>query len=168
MSENSKIKRNAFIYLEPSEKSYGDPKQFAQCGTCALWTGEKRKRCYILGKKLEVLAGDTCGLYCNGEPQVDLLTGNEIETMKPEDAAFYKGQVRCENCLYFNSTISSCKLFFILDSEFPNDFDLGSGVKATGCCNANIPNKFKGNKKDAIGQYLKKVLNKEVNLDNLF
>lgn len=168
MSDKSKIKREAFLYLEHREGSYGKPQEYAQCISCTLWTGEKRKRCYILGKKFEVLAGDTCGLYANGEPQVDLLAGNEVESMTPKEAGFYRGEVRCENCLYFNPTISACKLFFILDSEFPDDFDLGSGVSKWGCCNANVPLKFKGNKKDAIGQYLKKVLNKEVNLTNLF
>lgn len=168
MADESKIKRDAFLYLQPSESSYGKPEEYAQCVSCGLWTGEERKRCYILGKKKEVLGTDTCCFYCNSEPQVDTLAGKEIEAVTPEEAGFYRGKVRCQNCSYFNPTISSCKLFFMLDTEFPDDFSLGSSVDKHGCCNLNIPLKFKGDKKDAISRYVSKVLNKKVTLDNLF
>lgn len=136
MADKKKINRDGVIYVEPTEKSYGDPKDYAQCSTCLLWAGEKRKRCFILGKDLEVLGNYTCCLYTNGEPQVELLSNKEIKAYTPEEAGFYKGRVQCGRCQYFNPTLSQCKLFFILQMEMPEDFDFGNfRVNSNGCCN---------------------------------
>ena len=80
-----KIKRDAFIYLDPK----GDKSKFAQCSTCRLWTGTG---CLILGKT-KVTADMTCNLYVNGEPQKDK-AGKEEALMTPEEAGLVTRQVR--------------------------------------------------------------------------
>lgn len=163
---NEKVDRSAFLYMEHREGSYGDPHIFAQCGSCLLFCGSKRNRCYILGKDLEVKAEHTCGLYTNGKPQEELLSGNEIKSSTPKEAGFEKRAVRCENCAFFNPYLSACKLFFILDTEFPDTYNFGSIVSPTGCCDANLP--IGSQKKDAISGYISKVLNKKVELKDIF
>lgn len=167
MADKSKINRDAFLYLSPNEKSYASPEDYTKCKTCTLWTGEDRKRCFILGKKLEVLGTDTCLYYCNGEPQIQL-SGQEVESVTSKESGFYKELVQCKRCSYFNPLISRCKLFFILETEFPDEFDLdGSSVDKNACCNGFLRKDSKVKKKDAIGQYIKKVLNKNVNFEDL-
>lgn len=143
MAKNYKIDRSAFVYLEPDSSSYGDPHQYAQCITCTEWTGEERKRCLILGAKLEVLGADTCAIYANGKPRVEL-AGTEVESMTPEAAGFERRAVRCENCYWYGAGL--CGLFAELNMKFPDIYDLQTTVKSTGCCNANTPidAKFKG------------------------
>lgn len=169
MSKEFKIGRSAFLYLEPDEKSHGNHKEFAQCATCPLWTGKDHLTCVIHGKKLEVLGTDTCALYVNGKPMPEM-AGKEKPYVTTEESGFEKRQVRCENCLYFQPVGGLCKLFFMLDSEFPDDFELGSKVAALGCCNANIPKEFKKGerKRDAILRYVGKKLNEKVKLKDLF
>lgn len=162
--QNTRIDRASFLYMEHGKDSYGDPHDFAQCKSCCLWTGEERKRCFILGKKFEVVGEATCALYANGKPQIELLSGNEIEAVTPREAGFENRAVRCENCVYFNPTISGCKLFAVLDIEFPEDSNLGWKVKGVGCCNANLPiEEGKHKKKDLILRFL----NKEFTLQQL-
>lgn len=167
---NNKIDRSAFLYLETKEgTSYGKPEDFAQCKTCPLFTGDKNKTCFIHGKKLVVNGSDTCGLYCNGEPLPEL-AGKEKPYVTSEESGFARRAVRCQNCAYFNPLISQCKLFFILDTEFPDDFELGSNVSKFGCCNANISKQSEDSepKQDAILRYAKKILSKKFSLKQLF
>lgn len=134
MADKKKINRDAFLYLSPGEYSYGKPEDFTKCSTCTLYMGEDRKRCFILGKKLEVLPNDTCLYYCNGKPQIELV-GKEVKSLTTEEAGFYKDLVQCKRCRFFNPILSQCKLFFIMETEFPEDMDLGgSKVDGNACC----------------------------------
>lgn len=133
-----KIDRSAFLYMEPDDESFGKNKKFAQCGTCKLWTGAKRKRCFILGKDKLILSIDTCALYVNGEPDTSL-AGKEEARLTLEEAGYERRSVRCENCIAFNRKESICELFRSLNKKMPDMFDLNENVLWDGCCNANTP-----------------------------
>lgn len=165
MSDKSKVDRSAFLYLEHDEKSIGESEKFAQCSTCALWTGE-RKRCFILGTQFEVLGTDSCGLYCNGDNQSDILSKNEIPTMTPKDAGFYRGKTRCENCRSFNKEESTCELYKAFNKKFSDFMDLKEKVSSVGCCNAFMPKTEKSQKKKHGG--ILSMMNKKVTLEGLF
>ena len=124
MSEDNRIKRHAFIYMNPKPPE----KQFAQCGTCRDFTGTK---CKILGM-LEVRANDSCALYVHGKPDYGAKTQLLVSA---EEAGFGKGSVRCENCKYFDAKESKCKLFDMLNNKLGNNFDLDINVHRFGCCN---------------------------------
>lgn len=160
MAKNYKIDRTAFLYLEPNEHTFGPKEEFAQCSTCGIFSGEDRKRCYILGKKFEVLPEDTCELYANGKPN-ESLSDQEYKSMSPDDAGWERRLVRCENCYWYG--LGKCGLFIKLNSEFPDIFDLDSSVSAFGCCNSNTP-------KDAEfkNEGLLAWLNKDVSWKDLF
>lgn len=121
-----KITRDAFLYMEPKP-----PKdQFAQCGTCAMFTGTG---CTILGKT-HITKDMTCALYVHGNPSYDL-KGKEMALVSPEEAGLYNGKVRCENCRYGGA---HCKLYRMLNDRMPETFDLETQINSKGCCNAFI------------------------------
>lgn len=118
-----KIDRSAFLYLEDPDES-----NFAQCKTCWLFD-KPAKRCQILPDDFEVNAEDSCGYYLEGEFQL-----SDAPKVKPEDVGFVKAtKVRCENCYYGGG---NCKLYELLNSTFPNFFDLDTKINPRGCCNA--------------------------------
>jgi len=124
--KGDKIGRWAFLYLEP--KTPMD--DFAQCSTCELFLPGK-ERCGIFGPNDKVVANASCGLYIQGQPH-DEQPIQDIVT--PDEAGYVLGQVRCENCSWFEN--NGCNLFKMLDEKMPDVFDLGDKVKAKGCCNA--------------------------------
>lgn len=128
-----KIKRDAFLYLDP----IGDEKQFAQCSTCCMWTGDKGKTCTILGQDIEVTGEMSCGLYINGSNYIQGI-GQEVARVTPEQAGLVTRQVRCENCRSFDAEKDECMLFKSLDGSFSDIFDLGNKVNKYGCCNAQM------------------------------
>lgn len=136
MENKDKITRVAFLYMAPTEDSYGDPDVFAHCQSCYSWMGKKRERCYILGKKLEVKADDTCALYVNGEPEIER-AGNEKSLVSAEEAGFMKGPPQCKRCYWY--AIGLCGLFAKLNMEDPDHYDLKVSVKANACCNGFTP-----------------------------
>src|SRR5689334_9403073 len=94
--EMKKITRDAFLYLEPKE-----PKdQFAQCGTCRMFTG---KSCSILGKT-KVTKDMSCGLYVHG-PISPSLAGKEVASYTAKEAGLVNRAVRCENCRSFDNGV---------------------------------------------------------------
>lgn len=123
-----KIGRWAFLYLEP--KTPDSAKNFAQCSTCQLFLPGK-KRCGIFGPDDKVKANASCGLYIQGEPNDQQPITNWVT---PEQAGYVEGQVRCENCSWYNK--GTCTLFADIDAAMSDTFDLGSSVSAKGCCNA--------------------------------
>ena len=122
---NTKIKRDAFLYLSPK----GDKNNFAQCSTCSQFNPET-ERCGLFGKDDKVIAAASCGLYIHGAPD---LTLDPMGIVSPEEAGYVKGNVRCENCKWFEN--NRCDLFAKLNKELPNIFDLDEEVEAKACCN---------------------------------
>lgn len=125
--KDTKIDRSAFLYLSPKD----DSKQFAQCGTCALFLPTKQ-RCGIYDKDDRVVANASCGLYIAGQPNDNQPITNAVT---PEESGYVKGQVRCENCSWFDGQ-STCELFVELNEKLSDVFDLDVTVEAKGCCNA--------------------------------
>lgn len=125
--DREKIGRSAFLYMAPK----GDSKQFAQCGTCALFLPTKQ-RCGIYHKDDRVVANASCGLYIAGGPKDNQPITNVVT---PEESGYVKGQVRCENCSWFDGD-STCDLFVKLNDTLGDIFDIDPTVEAKGCCNA--------------------------------
>ena|ERR1700675_1065293 len=129
----SKIKRDAFIYLDPK----GNKDKFAQCSTCRMWTGPEGNTCSILGKT-KVTGDMSCDLYVNGSPSPSL-KGKELPSLTPKEAGLVKREVRCENCRSFDSKTSSCMLFQSLNKSLSDIFELDEKVNPKGCCNGQMP-----------------------------
>ncbi len=126
-----KITRESFVYLSPKE-----PKdQFAQCGTCRMWTGKDENTCSILGKT-KVTADMSCNLYVHGKPSTSL-AGKEVASYTSKEAGLVKRKVRCENCRSFNN--GTCMLYQTLNQSNPDIFNLDEKVEAQGCCNFQMP-----------------------------
>lgn len=122
-----KLDASAFIYLEQIKTT----DQFAQCSTCSLFLPGK-ERCAIFGKDDVVKANASCGLYIQGDPSDD----QDIRgVVTPEQAGYVDGQVRCENCIWFNPDPSTCGLFEDLNKAMPDVWDLEEKVKPQACCN---------------------------------
>jgi len=123
----ARLDRSAFIYLEQIVPTV----QFAQCATCSLFL-PGRERCGIFGADDVVKANASCGLYIQGAPSDD----QEIRgVVTPESAGYVEGQVRCENCIWFNSEPSTCGLFEDLNKAMPDAWDLEEKVLPKACCN---------------------------------
>lgn len=159
MAADERITRNSFLYMEPNEDSYGNSDLFAHCGSCFLWMGEKRSRCYILGKKLEVKALDTCGLYVNGKPEVER-AGTEKNLVTVEEAGFQRQRPQCKRCYWY--ALGMCGLFVKLNSKDPDHFNMNPSVHKNGCCDAFTPldAKFKN-------EGFFEIMNKKINLNEL-
>jgi hypothetical protein len=130
-ASTEKIKRDAFLYMEPK----GDMPEFAQCETCVFWSGAEHNSCYMLGKDVD--ADDSCGLYSPGQPNPEL-AGNELGNVSKEAAGFVDRAVRCENCLVFDGK-GKCLGYEAINKALPEHFDLDVNVKPQGCCNAQRP-----------------------------
>ena len=123
---DNRLDRSAFIYLDPRGKN------FAQCGSCYLFLPGK-KRCAIFSPDDVVVANASCGLYVKGTPHDDQ---EIINSVTPEQAGYVLGQVRCENCSWFDKSSSTCGLFETLNKSHKDIFNLDPEVAAEGCCNA--------------------------------
>lgn len=124
-----KVKRDAFLYMDPG---YSRLAQFAQCATCRDWvTGDRR--CVIHGRQVNVPGTASCGLYVEGPPRP---AGTPTYAwVTPAESGLVNRQVRCENCKYFDKPV--CALFRQLNSDRPDIFELDIKVDEHGCCNAN-------------------------------
>lgn len=120
--------RAAFGYVEP----VGDDIDFAQCKTCRVWLKDA-DRCLWLQPNDEVLEGDTCIYYVQGQP---MDSEEPLGLLTKKEAGLTRGQVRCENCMSFDKDDSACELFRKLNQQFPKLFKLDSRVKPKACCNA--------------------------------
>lgn len=125
--------RSAFLYMEPSP----DTPEFAQCGTCTHFIPDTG-RCFLFSDKDNVDADDSCGLYVQGEPQGGREPSGSVD---PDVAGFYKGNVRCENCVSLSG--ETCGLFKKLNRFMPGVWNLDELVKPRACCNA-----FEGERSD--------------------
>lgn len=126
--DGAKIDESAFLYLAPrAPKS-----QFAQCNTCGAFM-PKSERCSLFSKSFKVVANASCGLYVHGEPSEDQ---EPLNAVTPKEAGYVKGQVRCENCSWFDADNNVCKLFRDLNKKLPGVFNLEEKVDPLGCCNA--------------------------------
>lgn len=134
--KDDRIKRESMLYMEPTKTSYGDPNDFAQCGSCFMFMGEKRNRCYILGKELEVKAKETCGLYVNGKPEIER-AGTEKKMVSAEEAGYQKDTPNCKRCYWY--AFGMCGLFAKLNLEDPDHFDMKVPVSPNGCCDGWTP-----------------------------
>jgi len=126
--EAKKRTRETFLYTE------GEGDEYAQCGTCISFTGQ---RCLILGPDFKVDADDSCNLYAEGEP-LKQLAGKEQTCLTPEEAGFVDRKVRCEHCASFDGK-GICEFFVALNDKLPRLFDLQIDVDPYGCCTANKP-----------------------------
>lgn len=122
-------RRDAFGYMEPK----GNEPNYAQCGTCRLWI-KPTKRCFWYTDDKVVVAEASCILYVQGDP---ITTETKpIGAVTPEETGFINGKVRCENCDAFNAEESGCGVYYRMNEELPNVFDLDTKVNKKGCCNA--------------------------------
>lgn len=132
-----KITRDAFLYMD----SRGKKEDFAQCGTCMMFTGDyikkgqKDGKCIIMGDKVDIKSIGSCGLYVPGPNHVGAKT---VRFVSPEESGYVERPVRCENCLYYVKDMSICKLFDKLNNSHV-DFSLDPLVDPFGCCNAQSP-----------------------------
>lgn len=160
MANNDKITRDSVLYMQPEEGSYGNPDDFASCGTCYSWMGKQRERCYILGKRLEVKAEHSCGIYVNGKPEIER-AGNEKELVSPEEAGFIKDRVQCKRCYWYSTGL--CGLFAKLNMKDPDHFDMDPVVSANGCCDAWTPQDAKFEHEGFF-----EILNKKIDFKKIF
>ena len=124
------IKRDAFLYMEPKKTM----KNFAQCGTCMMFTG---KTCTILGKDIKITAAMSCGLYVPGKPMPEE-QGHEMKSLTPKEAGLVNTKVRCENCHHGDKKRGICLMFEKLNEEQSEMFELEEMIDPQGCCNAFI------------------------------
>ena len=132
-----RIKRDAFLYLEPGDKSENNNK-FSQCASCSMWTGNKAQTCTIHGPAVKIYADHSCGLYVPGPVAP---AGNEVAYVTPKESGLVRRQTRCENCVSFKPAAEGgdrgeCMLFSGLNDKDPGNYDLNSDVHKHGCCNA--------------------------------
>ena len=125
-TEGEKIDRSAFLYLPPKPPA----DEFAQCSTCVHFLPDD-KRCSIFAPSDVVNPDDSCGLYLHGTPSNDQECRSIVT---PEQAGYVQGQVRCENCSWYDD--GTCGLYQMLMEKMPDVFDLETSVEAQGCCNA--------------------------------
>lgn len=125
--KSNKIDRSTFLYLS----SRDDGEQLGQCSTCSLFLPTKQ-RCGIYSKDDRVVANASCGLYIQGQPNDKQPITNVVT---PEESGYIKGQVRCENCSWFDGQ-STCDFFVKLNQTLGDVFDLDTRVQPKGCCNA--------------------------------
>jgi len=124
--EGSKLNRNTFLYMDPK-----DPEDtFAQCATCIHFLPDA-ERCLLFSENDEVIAEGSCGLYAHGTPEDNR---DLVKSTTPEEAGYIVGQVRCENCSWFNKD-STCGVYQELN-KLKDIFDLDVGIDPKGCCNA--------------------------------
>jgi hypothetical protein len=110
---------------------------FAQCGSCRFWMPEA-KLCALFVPEPEVTAEATCGLYVYGRPGDNQ---PRRPSVWPRDAGLETREVRCENCFHFRPDNQGCHLFFTLNEQLPELFQLNTQVHPRGCCNANTPSR---------------------------
>lgn len=121
--------RSAFGYMA-ANPSIPD---FAQCSSCQVWIKD-RERCLWLGNDQPVLKGDSCILYVQGDPiegDVDALG-----SLTEDEVGFFRGDVRCENCVSASDDARHCFLYEKLNEAFPDLFLLNEVVEPKACCNA--------------------------------
>lgn len=131
--------RDAFLYMEPSKKSYGSDDIFAQCGSCLMWIKPKKK-CMIHSPKINVTWNTTCGLYVNGKPHEE---GKAKAYVTPkESGALLRTLVQCHRCRYYRNRDSKCLLFVSLNKQLEGEAKLyPETVKPHACCNSWVPKK---------------------------
>jgi len=129
--KSEKVERDAFLYLDHK----GDPKMFAQCGSCMMFTGST---CTIHGPKVKITGDMSCGYYVHGKPMPDE-KGHEMKSVTPAESGLVKRQVRCENCSHVDYENKKCKLYSALNRLDPYKFNLMEDIDLNGCCNAQTP-----------------------------
>ena len=120
--------------MEPKESK--NRSEFAQCGTCMMWTGPKGNTCTIHGFKTKVTADMSCGLYVEGDPMPDH-AGEEMDLVTPEISGLVRQDVRCENCEHGDGEKKICNLYKELNEL--EEFELDEKIDPKGCCNAQTP-----------------------------
>ena len=129
----TQVTRDAFLYMEPKHEK--NRARFAQCATCHMWTG-KHKTCMIHGKDLEATGDHYCGIYVEGDPMPQM-AGKEMRLVTPKESGFGLGKTRCENCVSFSPSKTTCLAYTELNKN--PQFALKTHVKPQGCCNAQRP-----------------------------
>lgn len=129
------ITRDSFLYLEAKDPKNVD--QFAQCGTCMMFTGNANETCTIHGPDEKIVSDGSCGLYVEGDPMPDE-AGHEMASVTKEESGYVERQVRCENCRVFEMDGTACTLYDNLNAMKHGlfKFELDSKVDPKGCCNA--------------------------------
>ena len=129
----NKVVRSSFLYFHPIAV---DPREFAQCGTCQNYVPDD-DRCVLLSSDFEVNEEDACNMYLPGQTAPE--TAPKFELWTPDVVGFYRGNVRCENCVYFSDQDNLCGFYKILNQQLPSLFDCDPNVQPQGCCNAFTP-----------------------------
>ena len=143
-----KIKRDAFLYLEP--KGMVPQKDHAQCRGCMMWSGPKHKTCSAHAPSAgPIVGGGTCGGYSEGKPMPEH-AGHEMRSWTKKESGYVVREVRCENCAYGNKARGQCELYLLLNAAMGEHFDLDPNIKPKGCCNANIPREARPNPLSAL------------------
>lgn len=126
--------RSEFLYFDPVA---GLEEQFAQCTTCAFWTGPEKLTCLIHGPKVKVSGDMFCKLYVPGKPN-PAFAGHEAPNVTPAMSGLGTGQTRCEYCAFFAPETSKCGKFHDLNTALPNLYNLRETVHPKGCCNGMV------------------------------
>lgn len=133
-----KIKRDAFLYLDPKEPK----KDFAKCKTCIMYTGKENDEmagCTIHAKDVKIKGEGSCDFYVHGKT-VPEQRGKEMGSVTVQESGYVERPVRCNNCRSFDGK-DKCLLYQELNKL--SFFDLDEKVNGFGCCNANMPKEKK-------------------------
>jgi hypothetical protein len=150
LKPENRAQRDVFLYMSPPLGFPG--KNFAQCYSCKRFVpSEYLKKdldlCADLGSRVPIGEGYTCGLYAiwpKGKPNEEIIKEHALALEKdgpgsvtPGEVDLVEGQVRCENCFFFDSVDDTCMLYDLLNRKFPKLFNLDINVNKFACCNAN-------------------------------
>ena len=127
-----KIKRNAFLYLEPD----GDDEDFAQCEDCRMFLAE-HGLCSLHGKGVKIKPTMSCGFFTPGGPADESEMEHVSKAVTPEESGLVDREVRCENCISYSA--GRCQLYMMLNRMNPTNFDCDPKVKKLACCNGQRP-----------------------------
>lgn len=125
-----KKKRDVLGYLSPT----GKIDEFAQCSTCRdkINDGNGKFRCFILDEPINLHT--SCDYYVPGKGREQGVIAKRL--ISNEEAGFYHGDVRCENCFHVEAEKSKCGLYKHLNEDDPNLWYLDENIDLKGCCNA--------------------------------
>lgn len=133
---SERITRATFLYLDPRNPE----KKFAQCATCVHFIRDKGL-CEWMSADDKIGPNYSCGFYVPGENAV----GKEpLGLITADEAGVVERQVRCENCVFFDSNTEPrkhCDFYTQLNLILPGVFDLDRYVDEYACCNAQTPGK---------------------------
>jgi len=149
----NRITRDAFLFLTP--KSEAQKEDFAQCGPCRMFVPEANlqgkfngDRCIIHGSHVDLDDDDSCGFMLpwptpNGKPVEQVVKDHAAELLKiipgsvtAKESGLVSRRVQCHRCFFAIEGATVCNLYRMLNTTFPEYFNLDEKVTPNSCCNA--------------------------------